>query len=337
MDIVKQKWEYLNSTLESVPLKVRKLYLFGLQVLAFRRIDSLRSNARILNLNWNTAKSKIYRLTKNERFLNIFPKLMKAFSMIRPQDVIAVDFSDFGNGFQVLMFAKQTQKGRTIPVYFETLRYPIRKNSQNTFIIQTIKSFTNIIGFKPKLVFDRGFACPHIIKFLARNEYIFYVRVKKGKGVTNPQTKRCFLAKNSKQRDKEIQAYNLKLRLVISDKDKNSKERWYIITNDFKSNRERIIQIYYFRFEIEEFFRDAKRLLGLEYVNFQKATSLKITLWFVILGLWFVWHLEEKQQMNRAKERAQRKQMRLSIIRYYLEKINSEIILTAERQYMYQC
>jgi hypothetical protein len=38
---------------------------------------------------------------------------------------VAVDFSDFGNGFQVLMFAKQTRKGRALPLYFEILRYPI--------------------------------------------------------------------------------------------------------------------------------------------------------------------------------------------------------------------
>ena len=30
MNIVKQKWEYLNSTLEVCPLKIRKLYGFGL-------------------------------------------------------------------------------------------------------------------------------------------------------------------------------------------------------------------------------------------------------------------------------------------------------------------
>jgi N12 class adenine-specific DNA methylase len=38
---------------------------------------------------------------------------------------VAVDFSDFGNGFQVLMFAEQTRKGRAQPLYFEILRYPI--------------------------------------------------------------------------------------------------------------------------------------------------------------------------------------------------------------------
>lgn len=337
MNIVKQKWDYLNATLDHVPLRVRKLYHFGLKVLAFRKIESLRSNARILDLNWNTAKSKVYRLTKNERIRTVFSQLVRTLHIVKPTDILAVDFSDFGNGFQVLMFAKQTQKGRTVPVYFEVLRYPIEKGSQNIFVIHAIQNLETTIGFKPKLVFDRGFACPSIIRFLESNGHTFYVRIKKNKGVTNVHTGTTFLAKNSRKNDFTINAYYLTLRLVISDKTKNSKERWYLVTNDFKSSRKKIIHIYYFRFEIEEFFRDAKRLLGLEYITFRKETSLAVTLWFVMLGLWFLWHLETVEQQHKnsqKKHHIQRKHMQLSIVRYYLEKIHSEIILTVEGRYM---
>jgi hypothetical protein len=47
------------------------------------------------------------------------------------------------------------------------------------------------------------------------------------------------------------------------------------------------VKRYYHRFEIEEFFRDAKRLLGLEYVNFRKEESFSTALWFVMTGMWF--------------------------------------------------
>lgn len=117
--------------------------------------------------------------------------------------------------------------------------------------------------------------------------------------------------------------------MIISDKDGGVLEPWYLITNDFKSSRKKVIENYYYRFEIEEFFRDAKRLLGLEQVQFKTETSLRITLWFVILGIWFLWGLDEKEHDNN-----QRDKIRLSIIRYFLEKIQSEIIQSAEGEFI---
>jgi hypothetical protein len=333
MNIVKQKWFFLNSTVFLVPKQVKKLYIFGAQSLALRRIESLRANARLFNLNWHTAKSKIYRLTINQRLSLTFPKLLIGLNLVNPKDVLVVDFSDFGNDFQVLIFAKQTRKGRTIPVYFEILRYPIEKNSQNTFIIQAIIHFEQIVGFKPKLVFDRGFASPSIIRFLAQNHWIFYIRIKQKKSIRLADGTKI-LAKNSPLNDCKVQVYELRLRLIVSDSSPDLDEPWYLITNDFRSSREKIISIYYHRFEVEEFFRDAKRLLGLEHVYFQKELSLTVTLWFIILGLWFVWDLEQKLLANDAFEKRQREQRQLSIIRYCYEKIQSEIILAAEGEYL---
>ena len=111
MNIVKQKWKFLNATLDCVPKQVKKLYLFGFTVLAFREIASLRSNSRLLDLNWHTAKSKAYRITANDKIPKIFPALIEKLNIVRVKDIVAVDFSDF-NGFQVLMFAKQTREVR---------------------------------------------------------------------------------------------------------------------------------------------------------------------------------------------------------------------------------
>jgi len=329
MNIIEQKWIFLNSTLVIIPKQVLKLYQFGIEVLALRKIASLRANARISRLTWNTAKSKIYRLTSNPKFLWIFPKLIKLLNIIRPKDTIAVDFSDFGSGIQVLMFAKQTKKGRTLPVYFETLKYPITKGSQNLFIIQALDNFKKLIGFKVKFVFDRGFASPYIIEYLAKERDIFYIRIKKGKSVIDLKTGQKIIVKDATKNDFLVLAYNRKLRLIISDKDGGVLEPWYLITNDFKLSRNKVVENYYYRFEIEEFFRDAKRLLGLEQVQFKTEASLKITLWFVILGLWFLWSLDEKEFENN-----QRDKMRLSIIRYFLEKIQSEIIQSAEGKFI---
>jgi len=234
--------------------------------------------------------------------------------IVNPGDIIAVDFSDFGNGVLALMFAKQTRKGRAIPLYFET--HIPRKDFQNPFIIQAIKNFSIVVGFKPYLVFDRGFACPDIIKFLEENGFKFIIRVRKIKqfNLTNDGTK--FKAKDALGNDLSVAGYDRKLRLVISDPDGKNNESWYLITNDFASLRETIIDNYYHRFEIEEFFKDAKRFLGLEAFGFKKQLTLEIILWFVILSTWFIWFIEAL--MNDA-DRKLRSMMKISIVRYCWE------------------
>ena len=324
MNIVKQKLEFLNSTLDCVPKQIKKLYVFGFTVLAFREIISVRSNSRLSNANWNTAKSKAYRVTINDKIGKIFPKLITKLNVVRQKDIIAVDFSDF-NGFQVLMFVKQTKKGRPVPVYFEILTYPIEKDSQNTFVIKAIENFVSIVGFRPKLVFDRGFACPSIIQHLSSKKHKFIIRIKQIKKVARAITGELFRVKDAAENDLEILAYEKKLRVVISDKLEDIQEPWYLLTNDFDSTREKIIEEYYYRFEIEEFFRDAKRLLGLEYVNFKKKTSLAIILWFVILGIWFLWTLKETEN-----DKIRRNKMRLSRVRYFLEVMKAEIFAAYE-------
>jgi hypothetical protein len=334
MNIVKQKWEFLNKTVEYVPLQVRRLYRFGLETLVGRNIVSMRANARLVPLTWNTAKSKVYRLSSNARIPEIFVMVLKSLSLVVEKDIISVDFSDFGNGFQILMFAKQTRRGRAIPLYFEILEYPILRNSQNLFIIQAIRNFSRIVGCKPKLVFDRGFACPALINFMAQNQYIFIIRIKKGKSAKNLKTEEVFLVKESKENDNLVGMYGKKLRLVISDQLRDMREPWYLITNDFKSSRGTIIDEYYHRFEIEEFFRDAKRLLGLEYVNFNKSLSLSIALWFTILGIWFFNHLDSLMDEN---DRKAKEAMRLSTIRYCFEKLQREYVISLEAEYLINC
>lgn len=331
MNIVKQKWEFFNTLVPVAPKQTEKLFRFGLQVLALRSIGSLRSNARLAPLNWYTAKSKVCRLVSNPRMPKLFGALLVRLALVGVKDIVAVDFSDFGE-FHVLMFAKQTRKGRTIPLYLEILTYPIEKGfSQNLFIINAIGNLTKLVGCKPKLVFDRGFACPAIVRFLRRNQYSFVIRIKKSKSVTDRVTGEKILVKNSCANDLRVCAYNHDLRLIISERSGKNEEPWYLITNDFRSSHKKIIEIYYHRFEIEEFFRDAKRMLGLEHVQFKTPLSLSITLWFAILGFWFLWMLQEKLGEQTRKARAM---MKLSIIRYYFEQLHKEIILAAEAPFM---
>jgi hypothetical protein len=332
MNIIKEKWLFLNGTLVHTPKQIRKLYAFGLQTISVESVVSLRANARLAGLRWPTAKSKIWRLTKNRKIISAFEGMTSVLAPVSAKDVIAVDFSDFGNGFQVLMFAKQTHQGRALPLYFEILRYPIPQDSQNLFVNAAVGRFGKMVGCKPMLVFDRGFMCPAIMRFLLENQWKFIVRLRAAKFAMDPETGNTFPVSRAKEKDRPVVMYENIIRLVTSDKTNEMKEPWYLATNDIDASREEIINRYYHRFEIEEFFRDAKRLLGLEQVSWKTETSLAVTLWFVILGIWCLKHIADGMDdlAKRAKEK-----MQLSETRYLFEALRTEIFCTSEAKYIH--
>jgi hypothetical protein len=310
-------WE--EKILPVIPQKLSKLVAFGYETLVATEVTSMRANARLAPLKWSTAKSKVWRLATNPRIIPVFTRLLAVLALVTKDDVIAVDFSDFKDGRQVLMFAKQTRKGRALPLYFEILEYPIEKDSQNLFVSAVIDRFVTIVGCRPLFVFDRGFACPSIIKHMAKQGLRFIIRIKKRKRFHHRATYAA--AEDMGANDLRVLGYALPLRLVVSDDPKNGNDPWYLMTNDTVSSREEIIQKYYYRFEIEEFFRDAKRLLGLEYLRFNSARSCSIALWFVILTMWL---FEEIAEGFTEANEAERLRFGLSRVRYIMEIIRRE-------------
>lgn len=331
--IIHEANSFLQEVQSVFPKKVHKLLEFGFKSLSLQRIVSLNSNARSMILNTHTAESKAYRLSKNPRFNKLFPRLLQSLNLIQEGDIIAIDFSDF-NGMNVLMFAKQTKTGRTIPLFFDIITYPIEKGSQNTFIIKTIDEFLKIISPKKvKLVFDRGFAFPSLIKHLAKIKATFYIRIKGGKQVKYLNQSRK--AKSFRKGKYKVNAYENKLSLTITPKPQNVKknhEPWYIISNDMDSSQEQVQEIYYYRFEIEELFKDAKRIFNLEHIKFKIPHNLKTTLWFVILGIWFHYFLEENIGEAKIEIKKCKDSFNQSITHYWMEKINLYLKLSALKQ-----
>lgn len=321
MDILTRKREFLQCILADVPKRLVPLFSFGYDTLVGREVLSMRANARLSPRSWWSAKNTAWRLTTNEHIAAIFPKLLVTLSLVSGSDIVAVDFSDFGNGRQVLMFAKQTKKGRALPLYFEILEYPIEKDSQNLFVIQTIKRFFEVAGCTPTLVFDRGFACPSIIKFLAQNKYRFIIRIKKRKSLADSKTEDICAAENFKTNDVLVHAYGCDLRLIRSDEPINDNDPWYLITNDTDSAREEIIMRYYHRFEIEEFFRDCKRIIGFEQLRFKTVRGLSIGLWFAILTCWL---FDRAAAAFTDAHEYERSLWRVSRFRYVYERIRIE-------------
>jgi hypothetical protein len=321
MNILTRKREFLQSISPEVPARLSKLFAFGCEALVGHTVVSLRANARVTHHEWFVAKSKAWRLTTNKNLVAAFQCIFARVCTVVISDIVAIDFSDFKNNWQVLMFARQTREGRAFPLFFDVISYPVKEGSQNLFIVATIKRFLELSCCTPTLVFDRGFAIPYLIRFLAQNNIRFIIRIKRRKYMTVERTKKRAAVEELGVTDEIVEEWGVSLRLIVSNKPEGDGEPWYLITNDTTSTREEIITRYYHRFEIEEFFRDTKRLLGLEHHQMKSIRSLSILLWFVILGTWFFHFCINALSDD---ERAERKRWRVSYVRYIWELLRRE-------------
>lgn len=279
---------FKQQILPAIQSKWRHRLAFGCEALSLRPIDSLKENARLVSGNVRkTAETRMYRVSHTMKFVSWFPTLLSKLKLVNQSDVINIDFSDF-SGRQVLMFSKQTGQGRAIPVYFEFLKYPIAKGSQNLFIMAVIARFLKALGHRTvHLVCDRGFMIPVLVRFLVAENITFTIRIKAGKQVVAQGAKKSVT--KLKKRDSLVQVYGQTLRVVRSKKQPDNKEPWYLLTNDVALTADQVITRYYHRFEIEEFFKDAKRLSEAEYFLHMKDITFTTTLWFLILGYWIAW------------------------------------------------
>lgn len=323
MNILLQSVNFLNSrVLDKVAKKHKRLFSFGFLALSLQSFTSLNSNARTVCFNRQTAESKIFRLVRKEKIKGYFPKIAASLELVKQSDIVNIDFSSFC-GFEVLTFAKQTVLGRALPLFFGVLKYPIEsEGSQTIFIIERIKEFKKIFGFYPRFVFDRGFTLPLLVKFLLKEKIIFYIRMKKDKYVFyQGEYGKCLPLKCLPwfEKDCGIVVYNQKLRMVISET--RGVEPWYILTNDWSSEKDLVISRYYFRFEIEETFKDLKHVVNLKKFFIKKSLTFSILLWFCILPFWLSFLLGEmKKYLKRRLETHCNK--RLSTVKYFLEAIS---------------
>ena len=322
MHILAQSHKFFQTKiLSGIKRKHKKLFSFGFNALTLNPFISLNSNARMILAKRCTAETKIFRLVSNTNILSYFPQLLSSLKLIKLHDRINVDFSTFC-GFQVLTFAKQTSLGRAIPVYIAVITYPIvNPGSQTQFIIKEIKQFVKLLDFPVHLVFDRGFELPYLANSLVDNHIKFTIRMKKDKHIV-------YLGKDIPLRnlpwfenDCTVGIYGRQLRIVISEKKKDMDEPWYLLTNDMKSSKDKVIADYYFRFEIEETFRDLKHIFELKkFYTIKKKQTFLILLWFYILGFWIMWLLNstKKYLQTRLRENIHK---RLSVTKYFFEQI----------------
>ncbi len=103
--------------------------------------------------------------------------------------------------------------------------------------------------------------------------------------LTIPTSTGSFCVSSAKRADELVTIAGLALRVIRSPKNGKDDEPRFILTNDIDSSRNKIVRIYYHRFEVEETFRDVKSILGLRRTKLLKPNGLAILLWFVSLGV----------------------------------------------------
>lgn len=288
--------------LPKIPKVWRKQVAFGTNALSLQPLVSCNGNARTTSVKRGTAETKMTRLLRNAKLPTKLASVVADLGLVTPRSFVNVDHSDF-SGLVALVFAVQTRIGRALPIFLETsysgklsarddapkrtraLRaaYESLANNETKRTITSLNLLRKTLGFWPRLVFDRNFGSQGILRLLVREEATFYIRLKAGRFVEIAGEKVTVSA--AKRADETVIVAGMELRIIRSPKNGKNDEPWFILTNDLTSSRNKIVKIYYHRFEIEETFRDIKTILGLRRTKLSKPNSLAILLWFVSLGI----------------------------------------------------
>jgi len=303
----------------AIPKHWQKQFSFGLQAYGLKAFQSASGNARMVGVKTATAIRKKERLFNNQKLADKLGDAFNSLGLVKATSFVNVDHSDM-NGLTALVGAVQTRKGRALPCMVETTysdrlsarddapprkkalraaRTEARKSQSFTgHTIDALQDFADRLGFWPKLVFDRGFGNESIVTHLHAEGATFYIRMKAGRYVEY-DGQRTEIQQLS-QKDATIQLYGLTLRVIRSPKAGSNDEPWYVLTNDFASSRTKVVRIYYYRFEIEETFKDMKHIFELKRTRLNKPLSLKLLLWFVSLGIALLYLVTKpsKQQLT---------------------------------------
>lgn len=303
-----------------VPKKWAQQFAFGTQAFSLRPFQSANGNARMVVGNAATASTKCDRLLANRRLAAHIGVVSDTLNLVRPGSYVNIDHCDM-HGLTALVGARQTRNGRAIPCFVETtyaLRIPGFGSQRSTLrtdrlrramdaarktqsftghTIDALQDFADRLGFWPKLVFDRGFGNESIVEHLSAAGATFYIRLKAGRFVECDDQRTE--VKQLTEKDATIRLYGLTLRVIRSPKSRRAKEPWYILTNDQQSSRNKVVRIYYHRFEIEETFRDVKHIFELKRTRLDKPSSLKALLWFVGLGIALLYAVTKPTRQQR--------------------------------------
>jgi hypothetical protein len=340
---------FVSNIEETMPTKLKGLFMFGIKSLALKPLVSCNSNARSSHLGKRAAaEQSMYRLLHSPMASLLWQAVAKV-CPLKDSDVVNVDHSNL-DPLAILGFAKQTKRGRAVPVLMQALasttqglkkchpRYQKLKDAytewketvgidQFSFVIKSLEYLRGLYGVQPKLVFDRGFANKSIIHFLTDCGWVYYLRIREDRWVIHDGEPK--LVSEFKMGSYSVGWAGRRMRLVVGTSNRKHPSPWYILTNDKSSSIRKIITYYYHRFEIEESFRDLKSLFRLKYTSLRKWQSLSVVLGFLSLSLICA---DKAKDLDYSKHTGNpRKQ--LSYVRQWQESISRHLQATTVRRW----
>ena len=324
--------------LPHIPKRWQCQFRFGVQALTLKPFASLASNARQTVSNPATASTKMDRLMGNAGLTSALSDAIKHLGIIHPNSLVNCDHSDF-NGLTAFVGAIQTKRGRAIPCLVATTysqRLPAhpdapklkqqmratRKQLDYSIYDQvrvTLEEFAHNLGFWPRFVFDRGFMGIKLVELFDKHQARFYVRLKASQLVDLGDIR--LQVQDLEAPDAHVSLSGIPLRVIRSDQPDDGSEPWYILTSDMKTKRNKIIRIYYYRFEIEETFKDLKHILDLIRTRLMKPVSLRLLLWFASLSFILGYLLGARSRSQRTGH----PKKRLSWYRQFFEALQREV------------
>jgi hypothetical protein len=330
---------------QNIPIRLRQQFKLGVNAFALTPVSSCNANSRkVHGGSYASAEQEMFRLLHNTRLMDLVWQTYAQLNQVKPSDVVNIDYSTIGS-LAILGFAKQTRRGRAIPVFMESLpsntggqKKTHRKYLNNitaytewkettgydqySFVMQALGKLFQLYGAKPRLALDRGFDVKSLIQFMHRDNWTFYVR-SKSDHIVHLNGGECRQVRDLAAGSYLVKRAGCNLRLVVGQRKSGCKEPWYILTNDFSSSQQAIMQIYYHRFEIEECFRDLKSLFGVSKTPLRRWQSLGVVIVFMCIGI-FCAMAYQTDKTTYPKEYTRHKKKRLSLVRIWVEAIERE-------------
>jgi hypothetical protein len=191
-------------------------------------------------------------------------------------------------GFWTVVFA-QPYRGRAIPFHFgiyseATLNEEV--SSRNIEWAEMLFEVKELVGDTP-LVFDREFSAQKWLDTLEQAGCKWVIRLNKGSGVkftdgAKPGEEIALIIDKGQRREIEGAYYRGTTKVNVAGVWREGcKEPLWVIGN---LAPEKLIEVYEIRMKIEQTFKDAKSLLGIEKVMSKKREQLEITLALVLLA-----------------------------------------------------
>lgn len=342
------------STLETaLPGKLRGMFRFGVRAFVLAPIVSCNSNARTAHHGSRAAAEQaMFRLLGHPRIARLLWQRIARLSPLTDADVVDVDYSNLGP-LAILGFARQTGRGRAVPVLMRALasntqglqkkrpKYQVLRDAYNawkatvqadqySYVVKSLRLLRYLYKVQPRLAFDRGFMSPVVAQFLCDNHWLFYLRAREDRYVSYRGERRRI--GSFRKGSYHVDWAGRRLRLVVGSTKVKHPMPWYILTNDERTANKQVIRYYYHRFEIEESFRDVKSLFRLKYTQLKTYRSLGVILCFLSIALICALAATSKDNTVRQPKTPHSKKQ-LSLVRIWQESVRTALQAAAVKRW----